>query len=267
MLDATTTNGLIARAKRGDNAAKERLLTENANLMKSIVRRYLGKGVEYDDLYQLAGMGLLKAINGFDESFGVRFSTYAVPMIAGEIKRFMRDDGSIKVSRAIKAEARAINKYIEEYSAEHGCQPTVKQIAGHFSMSESQVVFTMGFRAAPRRRRAGRYDRKAAAQSRDRGAGGARQKGHNAALFPRHDPERGRRLPRSFAGAGLADREQDTVLVQKAARKLKRAAAQSGLRRGHSRTVRMAICAMRKFYRAAAARSAFRPCKFLRYVL
>ena len=96
-----------------------------------------------------SGMGLLKAINGFDESFGVRFSTYAVPMIAGEIKRFMRDDGSIKVSRAIKAEARAINKYIEEYSAEHGCQPTVKQIAGHFSMSESQVVFTMGSSCMP----------------------------------------------------------------------------------------------------------------------
>ena len=91
MLDVKETNVLISRAKSGDNAAKEKLLTENANLIKSIVRRYLGKGVEYDDLYQLASMGLLKAINGFDESFGVRFSTYAVPMIAGEIKRFMRD--------------------------------------------------------------------------------------------------------------------------------------------------------------------------------
>ena len=110
MLDVKETNLLISSAKSGDNSAKEKLLTENTNLIKSIVRRYLGKGVEYDDLYQLASMGLLKAINGFDESFGVRFSTYAVPMIAGEIKRFMRDDGSIKVSRAIKAEAKAINK-------------------------------------------------------------------------------------------------------------------------------------------------------------
>ena len=116
MLDVKETNELIARAKSGDAAAKEKLLTENSNLMKSIVRRYLGKGVEYDDLFQLAGMGLLKAINGFDESYGVRFSTYAVPMIAGEIKRFMRDDGSIKVSRAMKAEAKAINKFIEELS-------------------------------------------------------------------------------------------------------------------------------------------------------
>lgn len=96
MLDVKETNELIARAKSGDAAAKEKLLTENSNLMKSIVRRYLGKGVEYDDLFQLAGMGLLKAINGFDESYGVRFSTYAVPMIAGEIKRFMRDDGQHK---------------------------------------------------------------------------------------------------------------------------------------------------------------------------
>ena len=111
MLDVQSTNSLIASAKLGDNAAKEKLLSENANLIKSIVRRYLGKGVEYDDLYQLAGMGLLKAINGFDESYGVRFSTYAVPMIAGEIKRFMRDDGSIKVSRAIKAEPKRINKF------------------------------------------------------------------------------------------------------------------------------------------------------------
>lgn len=149
MLDVNQTNELISLAKSGDNAAKEKLLTENVNLIKSIVRRYLGKGVEYDDLYQLASLGLLKAIKGFDESFGVRFSTYAVPMIAGEIKRFMRDDGSIKVSRAIKAEAKAINRFVEEYSAEHGRQPGVKIIAEHFSMPESQVVFTMGSQHMP----------------------------------------------------------------------------------------------------------------------
>ncbi|HIU00767.1 MAG TPA: SigB/SigF/SigG family RNA polymerase sigma factor [Candidatus Coproplasma excrementavium] len=149
MLDVKETNLLISRAKSGDNAAKEKLLTENANLIKSIVRRYLGKGVEYDDLYQLAGIGLLKAINGFDESYGVRFSTYAVPMIAGEIKRFMRDDGSIKVSRALKAEAKAINRFIEEYAAANGRQPAVKEIAARFSMPESQVVFTMGSSSMP----------------------------------------------------------------------------------------------------------------------
>ncbi len=144
MLDVEETNSLIRKAKQGDAGAKERLLVENNNLIKSIVRRYIGKGVEYDDLYQLASMGLLKAINGFDESFGVRFSTYAVPMIAGEIKRFMRDDGSIKVSRSIKSCAKQINLFIEEYSASHGSQPTVKIIAEKFGMPESEVVFTMG---------------------------------------------------------------------------------------------------------------------------
>lgn len=106
MLNENETLDLIRRAKQGDGAAKEELLTHNTSLLKSILKRYLGKGVEYDDLFQLASMGLLKAIAGFDESFGVRFSTYAVPMIAGEIKRFLRDDGSVKVSRALKKSAR-----------------------------------------------------------------------------------------------------------------------------------------------------------------
>ena len=149
MLDVDKTNDLIRRAKDGDAAAKETLIVENNNLIKSIVRRYLNKGVEYDDLYQLASMGLLKAINGFDESFGVRFSTYAVPMIAGEIKRFMRDDGSIKVSRAIKSSAKQINLFIEKYSVEHGTQPSVKIIAENFGMPESEVVFTMGSTRMP----------------------------------------------------------------------------------------------------------------------
>ncbi len=144
MFDAERTNELIRRAKQGDACAKELLLKENTNLMKSIIKRYLNKGVEYDDLFQLAGMGLLKAINGFDESFGVRFSTYAVPMISGEIKRFMRDDGSIKVSRAIKAAAKAINAFVDEYTVEHGSQPSLGTIAEKFGMPESEVVFTMG---------------------------------------------------------------------------------------------------------------------------
>jgi RNA polymerase sporulation-specific sigma factor len=144
MFDVNQTNYYIRLAKGGDPDAKEKLISQNNNLIKSIVRRYLNKGVEYDDLYQLASMGLLKAINGFDESYGVRFSTYAVPMISGEIKRFMRDDGSIKVSRAVKATAKAINKFVEEYTAEHGAQPPLKVIAEKFEMPESEVVFTMG---------------------------------------------------------------------------------------------------------------------------
>jgi len=149
MLDRETTLQLIRRAKGGDNSAKEQLLLQNTNLIKSIVKRYLNKGVEYDDLFQLASMGLIKAIGGFDESFNVRFSTYAVPMISGEIKRFMRDDGSIKVSRAIKATARSINAFVEEYTSEHGVQPTVKIIAEKFKMPPSEVVFTMGSSRMP----------------------------------------------------------------------------------------------------------------------
>ena len=144
MLGDAETKELIRRAKKGDNAAKEALIVNNTLLLKSIVKRYLGKGVEYDDLYSLACMGLLKAITGFDERFDVRFSTYAVPMIAGEIKRFLRDDGSVKVSRALKKAAREINRYIEHYTVEHGSQPTVKELAAAFHMEEGEVVFTLG---------------------------------------------------------------------------------------------------------------------------
>lgn len=149
MLDLKTCNQLIRKAKMGDNDAKELLLSENTNLIKSIVKRYLNKGVEYDDLFQLASMGLLKAIAGFDESYGVRFSTYAVPMISGEIKRFMRDDGSIKVSRAIKAAAKQINTFVEEYTAANGVQPSIKIISEKFTMPPSEVVFTMGSSRMP----------------------------------------------------------------------------------------------------------------------
>ncbi len=144
MLDEQETLRRLRLAKTGDDASKELLLTENVSLLKSIIKRYLGKGVEYDDLFELACMGFLKAIEGFDESFGVRFSTYAVPMIAGEIKRFLRDDGSIKVSRALKKTARDINRYIEQFTMQNGRQPTPKEIAEEFSIDESEVVFTLG---------------------------------------------------------------------------------------------------------------------------
>ena len=149
MLSDEETYGYIRPAKQDDEREKEALLEHNASLLKSIVKRYLGKGVEFDDLYQLAGMGLLKAIQGFDESYGVKFSTYAVPMIAGEIKRFMRDDGSVKVSRAIKSTAKKMNAFIEEYSVRYGRPPTVKQIAEEFGVEESEAVFIMGSSRMP----------------------------------------------------------------------------------------------------------------------
>ena len=149
MFDEKETLRLIRAAKEGDAAAKETLLTHNTPLLKSILRRYLNKGVEYDDLFELASMGLLKAIQGFDESFGVRFSTYAVPMIAGEIKRFLRDDGSVKVSRSLKKTAREISAYIEKYVQEHGKEPTVKEVASAFAIDESEVVFALGSSRMP----------------------------------------------------------------------------------------------------------------------
>ena len=149
MLDEKSTIEYLRLAKAGDNAAKELLIAENVSLVKCIVKRYLGKGVDYDDLFQIACMGFLKAIVGFDESYGVKFSTYAVPMIAGEIKRFMRDDGSVKVSRAIKQTAKEMNVFVEEYTLQNGVSPTVSVIAEKFGMDEAETVFVMGSSKMP----------------------------------------------------------------------------------------------------------------------
>ncbi len=149
MLDEKLTIEYIRQAKKGDAKAKETLIENNVSLVKCIVKRYLGKGVDYDDLFQIACMGFLKAITGFDESFGVKFSTYAVPMIAGEIKRFMRDDGSVKVSRSMKQMAKEINLFIEEYTIANGKQPTVPVIAEKFGLDEAETVFVMGSSKMP----------------------------------------------------------------------------------------------------------------------
>ena len=149
MLEEKLTIEYLRKAKTGDNQAKETLINENVSLIKCIVKRYLGKGVDYDDLFQIACLGFLKAISGFDETFGVKFSTYAVPMIAGEIKRFMRDDGSVKVSRAMKQTAKEINLFIEAYVLEHSKQPSIAEIAEKFGLEESETVFVMGSSKMP----------------------------------------------------------------------------------------------------------------------
>ena len=149
MLDENVTIEYIRKAKNGDERAKQVLIDENVSLLKCIVKRYLGKGVDYDDLFQLACMGFLKAISGFDERFGVKFSTYAVPMAAGEIKRFMRDDGSVKVSRTMKQTAQDMNAFVEEYLAKTGAQPSVRQIAERFGLEDSEAVFIMGSSKMP----------------------------------------------------------------------------------------------------------------------
>ena len=149
MLDEKATLTYIRLAKTGDVKAKETLLQHNVSLVKSIVKRYLGKGVDYDDLFQIACMGFLKAIAGFDEKFGAKFSTYAVPMIAGEIKRFMRDDGIVKVSRGMKQTAKEMNLFIEEYVVKNGNQPPMSEIAAKFGMDEAEAVFVMGSAKMP----------------------------------------------------------------------------------------------------------------------
>lgn len=143
MLDHNQTMELIAKAQKGDESAKTVLIEQNTPLIKSIVRRYLGKNVEYDDLFQISSIGLLKAINNFSLDYNVRFSTYAVPMILGEIKRFMRDDGFLKVSRSIKTLSSKINQFVDGYKKEHSAEPTIDLIAQQFSIEPSEVVFAM----------------------------------------------------------------------------------------------------------------------------
>ena len=137
------TRDLLARAKVGDEDAKSRLVAGNFPLIKSVLKRFQFKGVEYDDLYQLGCVGFLKAIKNFDEQFGVKFSTYAVPMIAGEIKRFLRDDGAIKVSRWTKSLAQKISAYIDEKLKNGEAEPTVEQLATAFDVDAQEIVFAM----------------------------------------------------------------------------------------------------------------------------
>lgn len=149
MLTQEQTVLLIEQAKQGDRNAKETLVNENSPLIKSLIKRFIGKGIEYDDLYQLGSLGFLKAINNFDTKFNVKFSTYVVPMVIGEIKRFMRDDGAIKVSRTIKTLNLKIKKYIEEFSKQNKRKPSIEEIAKQFDMDSSEVVFTMDSACMP----------------------------------------------------------------------------------------------------------------------
>ena len=143
MLSQEETLTLIEYAKNGDEDSKQKLLIENSPLIKSVIRRFINKGVEYDDLYQLGAIGFIKAIKNFDVSFNVKFSTYAVPMIIGEIKRFMRDDGAIKVSRVIKSLNININKFIQSYQEQYFKKPSIEEIAEEFKIDPQEVIFAM----------------------------------------------------------------------------------------------------------------------------
>ena len=143
MLNQEQILDYVRKAQHGDNNAKQVVFENNTPLIKSIIRRFKNKGVEYDDLYQIACIGFLKAINNFDENFGVKFSTYTVPMVIGEIKRYMRDNGAIKVSRTLKILANKINHYIEEYQSYNNISPSIENIAEKFGIEEDEVVIAM----------------------------------------------------------------------------------------------------------------------------
>lgn len=143
MLNQEQTLDYIRKAKNGDEIAKQIIFENNSALIKSIIRRFQGKGVEYDDLYQIACIGFLKAIQNFDESYDVKFSTYTVPMIIGEIKRYIRDNGAIKVSRTIKILANKINHFIYQYQTVNNNTPTLDLIANEFKISQEEVVIAM----------------------------------------------------------------------------------------------------------------------------
>lgn len=143
MLNQEELGEYIRKAKAGDEAAKTVVFENNTPLVKSIIKNFRNKGIEYDDLYQIASMGLLKAINNFDESFGVKFSTYTVPMVIGEIKRYMRDNGAIKVSRTLKMLAGKINRFSAEYQAKNNASPTVEVLAKEFGCDEDEIVMAL----------------------------------------------------------------------------------------------------------------------------
>ena len=131
---------LLSAAAGGDNEACERLLEENAGLIWSIVRRYYGRGVDAEDLYQLGCLGFVKAVRGFDPAFGTQFSTYAVPKIAGEIRRFLRDDGAVKVSRGMKERALAIRMARDRLGHTLGREPTVSELAAETGLDPADIA-------------------------------------------------------------------------------------------------------------------------------
>lgn len=137
------TFSLINRAHQGDKLARDKILMENTGLIWSVVKRFLNRGYEREDLFQIGCIGMLKAIDRFDDRFQVAFSTYAVPMIMGEIRRFIRDDGLIKVSRIIKENQMKIAGFMEQYSREKGMEPTINEIEKELELSQEEIVLAL----------------------------------------------------------------------------------------------------------------------------
>jgi len=134
---------LIKRSKEGDKEARNQIVTENIGLVWSIVRRFAGIGHEMEDLFQIGSIGLIKAIDKFDVSYDVKFSTYAVPMITGEIKRFLRDDGMLKVSRSLKEIAVKIKCLREKYSNLYGRDPTIDELVDELGVEKEDILMAL----------------------------------------------------------------------------------------------------------------------------
>lgn len=137
------TKELIERAHEGDKEARDQLVTENMGLIWSIVRRFGGRGYELEDLFQIGSIGLIKAVDKFDTSYDVKFSTYAVPMITGEIKRFLRDDGMIKVSRTLKETVVKVQRAKEQMSKSDGREPTIEEISKEIGVTSEDIVLAL----------------------------------------------------------------------------------------------------------------------------
>ena len=143
LLDNELVLKLVKEAQEGSQEAKSKLIEANSPLIKSVIKRFKDKGVEYDDLYQIGCIGFLKAIKNFNPDFNVKFSTYVVPMVIGEIKRFMRDDGMVKVSRALKSLNLQINRFIEKFCQVEQRKPTIEELAKHFQVEEQDIIMAM----------------------------------------------------------------------------------------------------------------------------
>lgn len=131
---------LLDRARMGDEAALSLLVEKNAGLIWSVVKRFYGRGYEQDDLFQLGSVGFLKAVKGFDPSYGTQFSTYAVPKITGEILRFMRDDSMVKISRGVKERANRIRQMCSELEQQLGREPTVNELASFSGLEREEIA-------------------------------------------------------------------------------------------------------------------------------
>ena len=131
---------LLSRLRSGDRGAAEEMVEENSGLIWSVARRYFGRGVEPEDLYQLGCLGFVKAMEGYDESYGTRFSTYAVPKIAGEIRRFLRDDGPLKVSRSVRERAAAIHTARRLLEQQLGREPCLSEIAAETGIPPDEIA-------------------------------------------------------------------------------------------------------------------------------